>query len=130
MPNNYKATVELRALARQHGSAAIKELARLSTEARSEVARISACTALLDRAYGRAQPDQYLHIALPDTSTLQGISSALGSVVEAVGAGQLRPSEAQAICNIMRVRREAIELVELEQRLARLEKVASRDAKS
>jgi hypothetical protein len=56
------------------------------------------------------------------------MSVALGRVVEAVGAGQLRPSDALAICNIVRARREAIELVDLQERLERLEKAVSEHA--
>jgi len=91
------------------------------------VARISACNGLLDRAYGRPQSDYCAPIALPDTSTLQGISMALGVVVEAMGAGRLRLSEAQAICGAIKARREAIELVELEERLERLERATQND---
>jgi hypothetical protein len=45
---------EMRELARAHAPEAIKELARLAKEARSETARIAAIKELLDRAYGKA----------------------------------------------------------------------------
>ncbi len=45
-----KATAEVRSLAQEHGPAAVQELARLSTQAENEGARIAACNALLDRA--------------------------------------------------------------------------------
>jgi hypothetical protein len=45
--------VEVRDLARQHAPAAIKELARLSTKAESETARVAAIRELLDRGYGK-----------------------------------------------------------------------------
>ena len=48
-----KATVEVRALAQEYGPGALKELHRLSQEAQSEAARVSACNAILERAYGR-----------------------------------------------------------------------------
>lgn len=55
VPN--KATAEVRKLAQAHGPKAIKELARLATEAESEQARVSAIKEILDRAYGKvAQP--------------------------------------------------------------------------
>lgn len=52
VPN--KATADIKALAQQYVPAAIREIARLSTEAVSETARIAAGSVLLDRAYGKA----------------------------------------------------------------------------
>lgn len=49
-----KATAEIRDLARKHTPEALKELARLSTQAESEQARVSAIKELFDRAYGKA----------------------------------------------------------------------------
>jgi len=48
-----KATAEVRDIAKQYAPAALKELARLSTKAESEQARVSAINSLLDRAYGK-----------------------------------------------------------------------------
>ena len=48
----------LRELARQHAPAAIKELARLATKAKSETARVVAIRELLDRGYGK--PTQFV----------------------------------------------------------------------
>ncbi len=44
---------DIKTLARLYAPAAIQELARLSVEAQSEAARVSAIDRLLDRAYGR-----------------------------------------------------------------------------
>jgi hypothetical protein len=41
-------------LCRAYAPAAVHELARLAREASSETARIAACNAILDRAYGKA----------------------------------------------------------------------------
>jgi hypothetical protein len=49
-----KATVELRDIVRQYCPEAAVELARLSTEAISEQARVSAIKELFDRGYGKA----------------------------------------------------------------------------
>jgi len=49
-----KATADVKALARKYTDAAIKELARLSTKAESEAARVAAIKELLDRAYGKS----------------------------------------------------------------------------
>jgi hypothetical protein len=52
-----KITADVRALAREYGPAAIRELYRLATTAESEAARVAAIKELLDRGYGRsAQP--------------------------------------------------------------------------
>lgn len=48
-----KATAEFKALAGQYTEAALIELARLSTEAESEAARVAAIKEIFDRAYGR-----------------------------------------------------------------------------
>lgn len=49
-----KATAEIRKLAQKYAPDCIKELARLSKEAQSESARVSAIGMLLDRGYGKA----------------------------------------------------------------------------
>ena len=49
-----KSTAEIRELAGQYGPSALAELARLSTNANSEQARVSACKEILDRAYGKS----------------------------------------------------------------------------
>ena len=56
-----KATLEIKAIAREYGPAAIKEAARLAGltkngegKAESETARIAAMNIVLDRAYGKA----------------------------------------------------------------------------
>lgn len=49
-----KTTAEVKALAQEHGPAAIKTLAKLAKEADSDAAKIAACRELLDRAYGKA----------------------------------------------------------------------------
>ena len=56
-----KATQELQDLAKQHTVAAVKELARLSKEAKSETARVAAINSLLDRGYGK--PAQQVTLA-------------------------------------------------------------------
>jgi hypothetical protein len=76
-----KATAEIRSLAREYGPEAVAELARLAKEAQSEQARISACNALLDRAYGRSQASQLIQVDLPDISKLGGITEALTAIL-------------------------------------------------
>lgn len=71
-----KATMEIKAVARQYAPDAIKELARLAKKAKSEAARVAACREILDRACGKpAQPitgkdDGPITVATIDTSKL------------------------------------------------------------
>ena len=52
VPN--KATRELREIAQKYTPAAMKELARLMTQAESEAARVAAIKEMFDRGYGKA----------------------------------------------------------------------------
>jgi hypothetical protein len=116
-----KATAEVRGLALQHGPEAIKELARLSKEAASETARISAIGILIDRAYGKALPGRTLRIDLPDTSTVEGVTKAVAAIMQAAARGEVTPAEASDLCGVLETQRRTIELSEIEARLARLE---------
>ncbi len=49
-----KVTAEIKGLAQMHGEAAIYELVRLMTEARSEMVRVVAIGEILNRGYGKA----------------------------------------------------------------------------
>src|SRR3990167_3613771 len=53
VPN--KVTRDIRVLAQVHSDKAIKELARLATQAESEAARVAAIKELLDRGYGKSK---------------------------------------------------------------------------
>ena len=48
-----KSTAEIKELAQQYAPAALKELSRLATKAKSEQARVAAANTILDRAYGK-----------------------------------------------------------------------------
>jgi hypothetical protein len=63
-----RATAEVRNLALEYGPAAVKELARLAENAQSEDARVQACNAIIERAYGKALPSRpiVLRPALPE----------------------------------------------------------------
>ncbi len=125
-----KATAEVRTLASEYGPHAIKELARLAgfvedaAPAQSDTARIAALGMLLDRSYGKALPARPIRIELPDASTPNGISKAVAAVVQATAGGELTPSEASDFCRIFDAQRRAIELSDIEARLAKLEEAA------
>jgi hypothetical protein len=63
---------------------------------------------------------------LPPISTAKDLPEALGRVVRAVGGGILTPEEGQSVAAILEVQRRAIELCDLEARVAKLE--GERDA--
>ena len=116
-----KATAEVRNLALEHGPAAVAELARLSTAAESETARIQACNGIIERAYGKAVSGRPITLNLPDTSTVYGVTKAVAAIVQAAASGEVTPAEASDFCSLLDTQRRAIELSDIEDRLARLE---------
>ena len=116
-----RATAEVRDLALEYGPAAVAELARLSTAAESETARIQACNGIIERAYGKALPGRSVVLNLPDTSTVEGVTKAVAAVVQAAALGEVTPAEASDFCSLLETQRRAIELSDIEARLARLE---------
>jgi hypothetical protein len=116
-----KATAEVRGLAREYGPDALKELHRLSNEAESEAARVSACNAILDRAYGKSSASVPIVIDIPEAETPADVSKAVAAVIRAASEGKISPADASAICSLLETQRRAIETTELEQRLAMLE---------
>jgi hypothetical protein len=115
-----RVTAEVRALAAEYGEAAMKELARLSTEAENETARIAAIRELLRRAYGDGNSVP-ISIDLPDTSTAQGVVKAIAAVVKAVAAGNITPEAGRELASLIETQRRAIETNDISERLARLE---------
>ena len=59
---------------------------------------------------------------LPSVKDAAGVSAALDALLEQVRSGKLSPDEAGTIAGVLEVRRKTIETVDLEARLAALEK--------
>lgn len=59
---------------------------------------------------------------MPEIKTAADIVSGIGGVLRAASSGELTPDEAATIAGIFEVKRRAIEMVEMEGRLAALEK--------
>ena len=116
-----RATAEVRLLAQGYGPDALKQLHRLSEEAESEAARVSACNAILDRAYGRSPASVPVVIDIPDAETAADVAKAVAAIVRATAQGKISPADASSICGLLETQRRAIETVELEQRLTALE---------
>ena len=65
--------------------------------------------------------DGPIQIALPRLAGLQDMTIATAAVVGAVASGTITPREGEAIAKLIEVHRRAVELVDIEARLARLE---------
>lgn len=63
-----KVTHEVRELALKHGPAALRDLVKLSENAKNENVKLAALREVLDRAYGR--PRQAMEIGQPDEQQL------------------------------------------------------------
>jgi hypothetical protein len=63
---------------------------------------------------------------LPPIATAADVTSVLGTVVEAMAQGELTPDEAGAVAGVIEAKRRAIETVEFELRLQKLEDGALR----
>ncbi len=82
-----KATAEIRELAREHAPACVAELARLSTEAQSESARVQAIGMLLDRAYGKASQSQQIDVSMPVGISVEDLTDEELLAIIATGRG-------------------------------------------
>ncbi len=116
-----KATAEVRTLAQEYGPDALKELHRLSQEAGSEAARVSACNAILERAYGRTPTSVPIEIDIPKTETAEDVSKAVAAVIQTTADGKISPADAATVCGILETQRRSIELADLEKRIAAIE---------
>jgi hypothetical protein len=81
---------------------------------------VQAAKLILDRVVPlrRGSP---VAITLPAVNAPADLVAALGAISEAVARGELTPDEGQAVAAILEGQRRAIETVELEQRITRLE---------
>jgi hypothetical protein len=68
-----------------------------------------------------AKKGRPVRLDLPAIKTAPDILTALAAVVDATGKGQITTDEAAAVAGVLELKRRAIETVELEARLARLE---------
>jgi uncharacterized protein DUF5681 len=62
-----------------------------------------------------------VNITLPEVKTVDGVAEAQAAVVQAVADGELTPDEGTAFTNILEARRKAIETLDHESRIAKLE---------
>lgn len=82
---------------------------------------MAAARIVLERVWP-ARKARPVFLTLPPIQTAADVVAALGAVADAVGAGEISPDEGAAVASILETKRKAIETVELEGRVAALEK--------
>jgi hypothetical protein len=82
--------------------------------------RLHAARALADKLVPNAK-DRTISFTCPPMATVADLPAAIGAIIEAMGCGELTPSEAESIAAMVEMKRKAIETLELEQRIRRLE---------
>lgn len=111
-----KATVMLDQLAEGEAPALLQTVLGNAKGGDMAAARI-----VLDRIWP-VRKSRPVSLSLPEINTAADVVAALGAVADAVGAGDLSPDEGAAVASILETKRKAIETVELETRVAALEK--------
>ena len=81
---------------------------------------LSAARLVLERLVPPAK-ERPIFLALPDTSTAEGIAEAQNAILTAVAAGDLLLGEGATLAGIVEARRKSVETQELEQRITALE---------
>ncbi len=65
--------------------------------------------------------DAPVKVSLPTMESVADIPAVTAAVLEAVARGELTPSEAQAVAGLVEAHRKAVELADIEKRVAALE---------
>ncbi|MBU6526385.1 hypothetical protein OGR47_05090 [Methylocystis sp. MJC1] len=68
-----------------------------------------------------ARRDRPVYLALPAIETASGVSRAMAAILAAVAAGDVTPSEAEAVSKLVETHLRALEATEFERRLKALE---------
>lgn len=66
--------------------------------------------------------DRPVALEIPNVETPQASVEAIGAVIEAVGEGEITPSEGQALAGMIETQRRTLETEDIERRLSELEK--------
>jgi hypothetical protein len=114
-----KATIALQSLLDAEG----EEITRKAIE----LAKFGDATALrlvLERLIPPVK-ERRLALELPKVETPAGFTGAIGAVLQAVGTGKITPGEGQALAGLLEAQRKNIETLELEARIAAIERAIS-----
>ena len=65
--------------------------------------------------------DRPVHLALPPLERIEDTKAATAALLQAVAAGDLTPSEGETLAKLIETHRRAVELIDFETRLTRLE---------
>jgi hypothetical protein len=68
-----------------------------------------------------ARKDRPVRLALPKLRAAEDVGAAMAATISAMARGDITPSEAATVAGVLDVKRRALELIELEQRVAALE---------
>lgn len=112
----HKVTLAVEALLDGEGEALTRKAIALAMK--GNVVALKICLDRICPPRGRT-----VQIALPSIATPGDIVGALGAIVGAVSGGTLSPDEGAAMASIVNYQKGALELVELEARVARLEQM-------
>lgn len=81
---------------------------------------MTACRMIVDKVLPNTK-ERPIALNLPLINDLNGIGEAQAEILKAVSVGGITPSEGEKIASIIEARRRAIETIELEARISRLE---------
>ncbi len=111
-----KATLALQSLLEGEGEALARKAIELALEGDTTALRLC-----LERLIPPAK-DKPLSLKLPNAVTVSEIAGAVAEVLKAVAAGEITPSEGQAVAALLDQHRKALETAELERRIEALER--------
>ena len=111
-----KATIALQSLLEGEGEA----ITRKAVEMMALEGDTTALRLCLDRLLPPVR-DKLINLSLPKAETARDVTKAVGVVLEALGQGDITPSEAQTVVSLLETHRKAIETADLEARIAELE---------
>lgn len=90
----------------------------------AKAGNMQAAKIVLDRLLP-PRKDRFIEIDLPKIENCSDVLMAVGRIADAVGTGQISPSEGEALARIVDIQTRALELNEHEQRLTALERRSS-----
>ena len=99
-----------------------RDLARTNNQASAAVS----ATVSIARLHGLADRGRPIRFDLPAIEGADGALKAMASVIEGVARGDLNPDEGKAVTALFEAYRRTLETVDLEQRIAALEKEKSK----
>lgn len=86
----------------------------------AKAGNMQAAKIVLDRLLP-PRKDNPIYIDLPKMESASDLLRAIGCITDAVGSGQISPSEGEALARIIDIQTKALEMAEFERRLAVLE---------